>query len=904
MKQQVLAVSGNSVEEFVTSLVTPLRELKASRPGLDFSYTFSPHSGLHKQRLTLNGKNSDSQILKFHKLTISVQNTRDFKRQLQQGIDNYINSDSTQFAGATSEQREDLGFVAQDSIEDAKSDIYRLLDIINLESLGKLRKKAQIKYLEFLFENVSTSNNQSRSKGKIYLQDFIRRLKLVDKYIDDDTKPYGDYLVNYANISINYRDMFSRSEALDILPIIPIIEGYLGETKDDSREEIQYIFGIKLKFDGRVQALGSKNVFEYHLNLLNPDSPEHQAGLASESTRESFVRKVLKIAFLYYFIFASRCNPTKEDYILHQELEYDPIAAFDKLVLGKLKGNDEAAKQKLFRDIYKYLQEMQVQVKINHIKDTLRQLLKQKTQFITREYPLHISVKDAIFEGNIETILKRHTLFVPTLRENPKDCLKYISIGEAQANTNSLCTLRAKVTFNDIHFFGTDDKQSFAMEYDLRGIDALPILFAPLENADCKRLYDLEYAKRKLIVFPYSEDTNQYDSRKNFIYQFTYSLLAYICLHVLLQHPKKLFVPILRLHLHNKQDKAPIEAFIVSLSNVLAHLLNDKHRSNSQGVDIRDIQSKGSYKIPNVMSSLYSILPKKFSFSNTKDTPELDKLAIIIVSSRESDRKWSGKDKISNLMGEIIGLIQQDKSIRVQLLATFSENYDNEQLFTNPDVIVQNVAKLYKKGFRHFLYIAKAPYTSTLHMTQNEEDGLFFMSKDVIKALNGQYEDINIYPMFFDKYYAIKSQNIQASSLYIQDTLELTNLVEDASKQCVVFFNLFNGNNAPGATNYYNGVISYATLLNIYRDVLDDKNVRNGLIYEGSLKNDILQYLTLFHFSRYQKSTKDIQLKLDPYENLIGDDSVGKLAMSVHMQGRTEFNHLAFLTLVKTTLAI
>ncbi|MBF2064262.1 MAG: hypothetical protein IGS39_07550 [Calothrix sp. C42_A2020_038] len=893
-------LDSTDVEEFVATMTTSLQTL-TGQPSLNFAYNFSSYQGLQKQRLTFNNTNNFTQkpelLLKFHKLTISVQKTCDFHRHLQQGINHYIDLNQQ---NTTMAEREDLKYILEDLEKDVNSDFYRLQKIVDTETLGKLKKQAQIYYLEFLLENLSVATQNA--KATVYLQDLIRRLKLVEAYIGNSAKPDGDYLVSYAGISINYRDMFSRAEVYEILPIIPIIEGYLGENKDEEKGEIDFVFGIKLKFDGKVQTLGGKNVFEYHLNLLNPDSMEHQAGLSNEATKETFVRKVLKIAFLYYFVFASRQNPTKPDYNFHQELEYDPVAAFDKHVLTKLQASDEPIKQKLFRDIYKYFQDLKVQLKINSLKVLLHNQLKNKTHFSTREFPLHLSIKQGIVEDNIESCLKNNTLFKPVLRANPKENLKYIALGEAQANVNALCTLPGKITFSDIHFFATDDKQTFTMEYDLRGINALPILMAPINNSSCKRLYEQEFSKRKLIVFPYSEETNNYDSIRTFIYQFTYSLLAYICLHLLLQQQKMLFVPILRLHLNNKQDNAPTEKFLVSLSNVLSHLLNETHRSNSQGIDIRDYKHSCQYKIPNVMSSLYSILPKKFTFTNTNYTPQLEKLAIIVVSSRESDRKWGAKDKISNLMGEIIGLRLTNNSVRVQLLTTFSDNYHNQQLFTHPAVIVENVAKLYEKGYRHFAYIAKAPYTSTLHMTQTEEDdGLFFMSRNVIDALKADHDDIKIYPMFFDKYYAIKAEKIKASSLYVQDTVELANLVKDSSKQSVVFFNLFNGINLNGADKYYNGVISYATLLNIYKGILDDEDIRMGLMYEGSLKNDILQYLTLFHFSRYQKA-KEIHLKLDPYDNLIGDNSVGKLATFPHMQGKTEFNSLAFLTLVRKVL--
>jgi hypothetical protein len=257
-------------------------------------------------------------------------------------------------------------------------------------------------------------------------------------------------------------------------------------------------------------------------------------------------------------------------------------------------------------------------------------------------------------------------------------------------------------------------------------------------------------------------------------------------------------------------------------------------------------------------------------------------------------------------MGEVVGVRRlEDGTVRLQLLKSFSENYYHQDMFREPTVVIDEVGNLYRRGYRHFVYIAKAPYSSTLHMTQSEDDdGLFFMSKEVISALKAEHDDIKIYPMFFDKYYVVKLETLGVSSLYIQDTMELTSIVEDPSKQSVVFFNLFNGKKVGrDEERNYRGVISYATLLNIYKGVLDDEDIRTGLIYNTQLKNDILQYLTLFHFSRYEKA-KEISLKLDPYENLIGDDSIGKLSLFNHMRGRVDFNCLAFLTEVRKVLNV
>ena len=887
--------------EFVASLVTDLQDFKGGKADLDFTYDFKGHQGLQKQRLTFNGKNSDyREILKVHKLTIAVQKTSDFEVELRQGLENYIN---VNFAGANEEQREDLEYILEDLEKDTKSDFYRLKNIINQETLGKLKKQAQINYLEFLLENININASMGYAEGAISLQDLIRRLKLVENYINDSTRPDGDYLVNYGGTSVNYKDLFSRGEAFEMLPIIPKIDGYLGETKNDKQGEIEYIFGLKLKFDGKVQAYGGRNVFDYHLNSLNPDSEEHKAGLADSLKSEIFARKVLKIAFLYYFLFASRNDPSVEGCDYNLELSYNPVTGFEQSILPILKGSDDDAKRNLFRKILEGFTKFNVQKKITRLKGLLRNILKQKTPFPQREYPLHIYVKKSILEDNTTNVFKNNTFFKPVLRGNPKEVLKYISIGEAKAHENSLFTLPAKITIRDIHFFATDDKETFGMEYDLTGIRTLPVIFAPLKDKSCQQIYNKNFTHRRLIFFPYSLEDNKLESHQAFVYRFTFALLAYISLQVLLSKQKRLFIPILRLHLNNKQDDAPIEKFIVSLSGVLSHLFNEEHRSNAQGIDIRDLQGKGKFKIPNVMSSLYSVLPKKFIVPNASQSGQIDKLAIVIISSRESDSRWGSSQKISNLMGEIVGVRYLDNTVRVQLLKTFSDNYNHQQMFTEPTVVIEEVAKLYKMGYKHFLYIAKAPYSSTLHMTQTEDDeGLFFMSRDIIKALKA-HNDIKIYPMFFDKYYAVKREPAKASSLYIQDTIELTNLVDDPSKQSIVFFNLFNGIDIPGEEKNYNGVISYATLLNIYEGILDDEDIYKGLIFKGLLKDNILQYLTLFHFSRYQKA-KDIHLKLDPYENLIGDKSVGKLSLFNHMRDKGEFNSLAFLSHVRKVLNV
>ncbi|TAF06656.1 MAG: hypothetical protein EAZ77_11725 [Nostocales cyanobacterium] len=890
---------------FIKKLMTDLQTFKGEYAKdektkttlLDFTYPFPAARNLKKQRLTVNKteNSKQKQLLKAYKVKISVDKPRDFQSTLLTGINKYID---VNFADINSQDREDLEDILENLAKNTNSDIYSLQNLVNQETLGKLKKLAKIKYLEFLLENIDEN-----VQGRIYLEDLIRRLKLLEDYINDSNKADGDYQVNYGGISVNYQTIFSRSEAYDMLPIIPNIEGYLGETEDPNREKIEFTFGLKLKFDGKVQAYGGKTVFDYNLNLLDPDSKEHQTEIADDSKKFTFVNKILKIAFLYYFIFASRQNPKAENYHPQSELEYNPIEKFEKDVLPILRSSDDQAKRKLFKTWIAGFKTLNVREKIKTLKKVLTNLIKRETPFPSRHYPVHISLKNSILENDIDTINERETIFKDALRRNFKDCLKYINLGKATTHKNLLITLPAQISISELHFLETEDQETFDMEYDIpQGIGVLPVIFLAMKEGG--EFYQKNLQHRQLLIFTHRSETEKLESQQEIIYKIAYSLLAYICLHVILEKQTKIFIPLLRIHLKEKTDHAPIEKFIVSLTKVLSHLFNDGYRSNEQGIVITN-PNKVKFKIPNVLSSLYSVVPKKFNLSKTDkfEFQELDKLAIIVVSSRESDSRWVTKAKKSNLMGEIITLQMEAKSARFQLFKTFSQNFDDhEKMFEYPTVVVDNVDKLYEKGYRHFIYIAKVPYSSTLHITQTAKDEeLFFMSKNVITALKKERHDIKIYPMFFEKYYAVKVSGIESTSLYIQDTLELTNLAEDNNKQSVIFFNLFNGLKVADEVNYH-GVMSYATLLNIYDGILDDEDIRKGLMYDHSqLKNEILQCLTLFHFSRYEKS-RDIQLKLDPYQNLIGDESVSQVALFPHSRMKGNFNSLAFLTHIKQIL--
>ncbi len=902
----------DSAKSFLAGLVRPLQSFKGRAGDLGLSYPFEQlNTGLQKKHLTLTTSPSAKPLLNLHKLTISVKEGQAFETQLEAGLKNYL--ETMLGPGASQDDRDDLEDILADLKKNTKSDFYQLQRVVDSETLGKLKREGRVRYLEFLLEH-----SDRKTQGVELLESLVKRLRRLEAYLNDDTKDDGHFEVNYNNRKVNFRDLMARAEAYDDLPIFPVVEGCLGETTDDQKRERSFVFGLKFKLNGKVtnQGRNAPTSFAYNLERLDLSSLA-QSGAKGPQLNPFVLDKALRVAILYFFVFFKL-----------GELDYNPVETFEKLLLDVLKNGSDEDKQKRLLNFKETLANAGVEKKLVQLKVLLKNLTRRKTALEKREYPLHISVQRGILERDRRAILNSNTFFKPVWGENGKAALKYITLGDAGVDKSSLCKLKASVTINNPQFCDTTDKQTFNMGYAIDGIKALPLLMPPRGITE---VYDNYYAAHQMLVLTYDHEflktlTADEKSPQAFCYRFIYGLMSYICLKVLLQElgEPNLFIPIVRLHLRDKQDPSHEEEFIRGISKQLAHLLNEEYRANSQGFNIEELDkqlkakrktaSYDQFKARNGLSSLYSVLPKVFEFPTKMEVGTPDKLAIVVVSSRKADQKWKSDFNRSCLTGEIIGIerLPGDKKVQVQPFKTFSANYDSASLFQNPVVLLDEVGKLYQQGYRHFMYIAKAPYSSRLNLTHQDrdtEEALFFMSHSIIKALRANKKDLKLYPIFFDKYWVVKLEKLEVSALYIQDTLELTQLVEDPAKQTVVFFNLFNCKTVTGANQddrHYNGVVSYATLLNMYDGILDDGDLRQGLIYDDQsnpLKEALLQYLTLFHFSRYEASSNPT-LKLDPYTGLIGDKSVGALSTFPHLSGNTEFNLLAFLTEVRRVLNV
>jgi hypothetical protein len=875
---------------------------------------------LKKQRLHLRKTATDvDPRLKGHKLTIQVDRLKDFAVQITQGVLAYLQTQND----CTEDDLKGVQKELERRQKKETSDLNRLCDAMIEHSLARLQRAAQIRYLAFLSKGIQEWNASTSKEALPFLRILQHRLQQLEAYISNPKRENSFYQVSYQEARINLRALLSRADAFNPLPIITRVDGLLGETSELEKAQKIFTFGLKLKLNGPVQIHGGHGqpVFNYYTDLFNPTSALYQERERETSVdkreRQRFLEKMLSVALLYFFVFTQAENDA-----------FDPSEEADHL-LDILRGPDEeqkrAALQKLSEDM---------QVYQTTCVEPLRKMLvtflhNPKIGLPRYEETLLLSLQQEILIKDLDSVLTHHHFFQEDWEGNEgKDLLKYVSVDDDSVGSDAICRLPVTMRFETIYYdIAAQPPETFLMSYAISNLGVLPIAFAPYnKNTPDPRLGT--FLPERRITFVYRQHDFDFgpSSGKTFLYRFSYMLLSYLVLKLLLDEGisaarrRSIFLPIACLHTKAEPvDSTQIdtESFLHNYSKVLAHLLAQDYQASSQGFDLRTTVQGDQYKLLNALASLYNTLPRLFKpQGNASAASPLEKLAIITVSSRKADlNNQSPKAFSSVIYGDVIGMErQEDGAILARTLATFAEVSEAAPMHEHPEVIIAQVRSCYQQGYCHFLYVAQAPYTSTLHLPSSDaRTELYFMNETVLRSMRQVGDDVKVYPIFYDKYSVVKQQGKggggqESESLYIDDLSELSNLASDRNKQTVIFLNVFNGQKVGKKddieSRVYNGVVSYGTLVNMYEDTAYYQYIWQDLLGQrkpGTLTTSLLNWLTLLHFLRYEKNRPD-RFKLDPYSRIIGSDSVGKCAILPHMTGRIRFNSLAFLSVVRAVL--
>ena len=896
---------GLSVAGLAAGLLRPLEDNQRDKQTLATDRHLLHHDlttpiPVYRQRLSLEKETragTRKRVFRWHKVLIGVEQS-DFEGQMQAALSRCIED-----WAADEDDQADLRIALQRMIDSPTSRLAMLKKVIDTQTIGQVKKEAQIRYLEFLAGAFETTH-----LCRTLLLDLARRLRLLQRYAHDLTRAEGDYEFSYQGRSCDYRALLAPADVYGALPVIPQVEGHLGEVTGEARRERLYTFGMRLKLNGLAQSEGRLTSFGYHVAQL---APEHTAWAE---------RKAL--LFLLYTVVFDQFG----------DLSYDPLSAFLAGPFPILRGSDDEAKQRLFEQAYHQLRAAPaLEAHLSALVEGLRDKFRRGYLPPNEVYPVHIALLRNVLDSTAHergaAPFFRDKLFAPSWR-----LLSCIAVTDAAVASTALYKLTAEIRFDTMTAYelpGEGARHDFTMRYLRDGVDGcahlqqLPIVLGP----GGKGLRD-QYLTGSSGLLLTTRDATQPLTRSpadDFVYRYAHAVLSWMIISTLVATlDSAIFLPIPRFHQTPKLDGGPDDQFVAALGKVFAHLLGQRHLSSTQGLSLLDPTTE-RYRLKNARSSLYAPLPKSFDGalpSAAATVPQ--QCAILVVSSRGCDDVSGDGDgtRVVTISGESIGLRRTDDgAVSLRRVRTLTGSYTIQQAFSTPTAVLDEVQRLYAQGYRHIVYIAQAPYTSTLHMTDaDDDDHLFFMSRAIVRQFKAGRDDLVIYPVFFGKYPAVEYRGAGATtgatrqsrsgrSLYIQDAWELQTLLRDPGKEIAVFLNLFTGKTVRALENtLYNEVISYSTLINVYRDIMDDTAIVTGLIVDqdgtNEVKNALILYLTLLHFARYETDSGDVVLKLDPYTTIIGGDSVGKHACIPHWSRNRTFNLLAFLNAVEQIITV
>ncbi|ONI42607.1 hypothetical protein AN396_13575 [Candidatus Epulonipiscium fishelsonii] len=830
-----------------------LNNNKFSQYNFGTNYTF-PSENFNKSKITFD-KNDNIELLRSDCVTIET-NLKDLEEQFKSNILKNLEKDL----------EEDIEEISEE-VNKGNFKVSQILNFLDTETLGKVKRTIGYLYLEHIISGVKHKSEHNYK----YAYNYVKRFKLLEDYLLKMLQE-GNSEITANDEVINLCEILSDGTAFDSLPFIGKTEGVFLEEKDENQKIFK--LSLRLKLNGMVQnntLIPNASSYVYHLETLKSDCKE-------SIKLKSKIRKF----FLYSFMFTNLNDDS-----------FDPTENWPKIkdMLDK-KGLDET----LNKFVKVYLAPEKIKV-VEAIKKVLNNELKSKTLSST-EYIKNLILYRGILTPNreYEHILNKGSIFQELIKEQyGTHYLKYISILDSDNDLeNSLINIPFKITIETKVLSKVQNQEYTTIKYDLSDKLILPIVLYPKTSKSIPVLEQFKDCYYLRISYGFSENTLTEDS---FIIKLVlYLTLVYLVIKKILKqldikNNKDIYVPFLRLHSSNQQNTAPKVCELVrSISKTLEHVFSVDYRSMSQGFTY---DNNKPFIKSNALSSLYNRVNREFELKNL----ELEKSAIIVVTSRVTDGSKHTTQDIKLILGEVILF---DKLPNGKIICdswkTFADYYSNKEIFDKPTVINDIIQELYKKDYKNIVYIAKSPYSSNLDITKKKQN-LYFMNEEIFENTVKDKKDLNLYPLYFETYSAIDlyPKNL-LEAFYIDDTQHLDENLINNNWTIRSVLNLYSGKAINIKDTSYKSVIIYSTLQNIYKDSKLNQTILDGVIKPSNTKKLITEILMMLHYIRYE-ATRNRTIKVNPYERLIGDDGVGtkSIVECIVDCNKIKFNMLAYL---------
>ena len=860
-----------SPDKSVLSTLGDLKKQDRKRINFGVTYPFDDKQ-LFRKMVSFTEKDEGEERLRVDEVELKI-DLKEIQGQLKTSIINLLKQEC---------EDEDVLEEKIEKVEQGKYRVDKVINLLNDESLARIKRTVSYLYLEYL---LSSARDKKSAKYSLACN-YIKRFKLLEQYLKELViRPDEEGKVQIGMRSYDLCDVLSEGNAFDALPFVGKVDGMLLEDRD--AEQKTFKFALRMKLNGSVQKEGSASSLVYHIDAFRGEKKNN--------------KNRLRTFFLYTFMLVN----------LRDE-SFDPIANWKKIKKMIDSSSFEEVAEKFVDKHQKSNSELHIVAE--EMKGLFTDLIKYRASGL--QCPSKVYSRNLIlYRGIMETDLESPILFKKV--EYEKEYLKYVSVVEDEGPSEiTLLNMPITITIQSRSLYEKGDTEKTKLAYQLDGISVLPVVLYPdiPKKAMEQRLGNLWQELKQVyhIRIPYVLTEKEVTGEDGLLYSVIYTMVVYLLIYKVLKdinglENKCLYIPINRVHSERQQNEAAkVGEYIRNISKVLEHLLAMDYRAMSQGFVYDKAQYK-EYAYLNAASSMYNRVTKTFK---QPEGFKIDKAAIIVVTSRKCDNSEGNSQEISLLVGEVI-LFDKDQegNMACDSWKTFADYYRTEDFYQKPRVLSDVVNELYQKGYMKIIYIAKAPYSSKLNIT-NQIESKFFMNEEIIEMMKVNKQGLMIYPLYFEQFSAVdyKGATDIHEALYVSNTSEIDYHLTNNSQSIAGVLNVYSGK-AVGSSRqkegkYYRSVMLYSTLCNMYQDKQTNAALLEGLVSETTLKQGLVEILIMLHYARYE-ADKSISIKINPYERLIGDDSVaarGVLTFEYDRLKEVNFNTLAYLTDIKKIL--
>ena len=646
-----------------------------------FKFSIEEKRQLKLQKINTNNVKANESAQKHFRGKIRIKIPTEFDQQLLEAIKNELNRENGFYSSCDEDEIYRLNDLYDDISRDGDSIINNLKKLIQEEITGKIRADISLEFLQIFVDEIPNAKKQ----GERYelLVDFLNRLKEFDDFLSRDI-----YTVSLFGNDYKLQDLFGRGDKWDLLPVKVKIEDRQAEGLDKTKEWHEFTYAIDFKFNGRTNRTNSKSVFEHNCKLLNPESEEgYQSEIkkcGNDNKRKAgFYRKLVKIIFLYCFVFYKFDN-SKES----QEKVVERI--FKRLSPS----TTETEQRQFLTNFSNYLENQpQAETKLSKIVGYIKEICSQKNAaWETILINGYLSLRKGLFKhpSELEEISENESFLTDELSQKNegisfKSALQFMKFVRDR-DENNLYDIQVKVEIDDIRYKLESEAETgkFNLVNDgeyrhllVMFIERTELVklwvskgWTPIEKLKLEQLqkimpgltkeagekiisgkqkFDIKkiqprktlvnYPKSIVITYDSSREFTNLESevqsvedrhRECFYYQIIYSIIVILGLLVLFErfsitnnNPNeriKTFISLFRSQSSSADNSSSFDTFIATFCKDL-ELIMDIEQSILCSTQGLDLSSKDQnrYKKNNALLSLYSKLPSKIQLEKEID---------------------------------------------------------------------------------------------------------------------------------------------------------------------------------------------------------------------------------------------------------------------------------------------